>query len=175
MKPEEWRDIKGFEGMYQVSSFGRVKSCERHIVNKGIVQLKKERFLKTNPNKGNGYVLVVLCKDNKTHPKLVHRLVAEAFIPNPDNKPVVDHIDTNKANNFVENLRWTTISENCLNELTRVHNSDSKKGHPGYLLHHTEETKRKLSEKKKGVRFTEEHKRNLSLAKMRKEKCYETT
>lgn len=119
--------------------------------------------MKASPN-NNGYRSVVLCKEGKTYPKLVHRLVAEAFIPNPENKPVVDHIDTNTLNNNVENLRWATTQENALNELSRKHNSDSKKGHRCYLKHHTEETKRKLSEAHKGKKLSEEHKRKLSEA-----------
>ena len=146
----EWRAIDGFEGLYEVSNYGNVKALDRYILNNGSMQHRKERIL-----------LVVLCKDGKTYPKTIHRLVADAFIPNPENKPVVDHIDTNPANNNVENLRWTTVQENCMNPLTRIHNSESKKGHKCYLKHHSEETKRKLSEQRKGKKLSEEHKQKL--------------
>lgn len=152
----------GFEGLYEVSNTGDVKSVERDILNGGRLQHKKERILK--PNRTSSHLMVVLCKDGNMYPRLVHRLVAEAFVPNPENKPVVDHIDTNPRNNNAENLRWVTTRENCLNPLTRAHNSESKKGHRGYLTHHSEETKRKLSEIHKGRVFSEEHRQKLSEA-----------
>ena len=158
---ERWLSVVGFEGFYAVSENGVVKSLDRYFQNQGTTHHKKERLLKQNTNH-TGHKVVVLCKDGKTYPRFVHRLVAEAFIPNPDNKPVVDHIDTNPSNNSVDNLRWVTTRENCMNPLTRVHNSESKMGHPCYLSHHTEETKRKLSELKKGKKLSEEHKRKLS-------------
>lgn len=158
---EKWMPIRDFEGCYEISDKGRVKSVERDILNGNKIYHKKEKVLKPHINK-TGHLLVVLCKDNKTYPKLIHRLVAEAFIPNLENKPVVDHIDTNPANNCVENLRWVTVQENCMNPLTRVHNSESKKGHKGYLIHHSEETKKKLSEAHKGRKLSEEHKQKIS-------------
>lgn len=158
---EEWRAIDGFEGLYEVSNFGNVKALDRYILNNGGMQHRKERILKPHTQK-SGHLVVVLCKDGKTYPRTIHRLVADAFIPNPENKPVVDHIDTNPANNNVGNLRWVTVQENCMNPLTRIHNSESKKGHKCYLKHHSEETKRKLSEQRKGRKLSEEHKKKLS-------------
>lgn len=157
---EQWKEIKGFEGLYEVSNTGKVKALERKVMNNGSLQKRHEKILK--PSKSKYYLRVVLCKDGKTYPKTIHRLVAEAFISNPENKPVVDHIDANTENNCVDNLRWVTQKENCMNPLTREHNSKSKKGHPGYLKAHSEETKKKLSEMKKGKKFSEEHKRKLS-------------
>lgn len=158
---EIWREIKGFEGLYEVSNLGNIKSLARDVYTNGrLCYRKSERLLK--PHKQRDHFSVVLCKDDKTYPRLVHRLVAESFIPNPDNKPVVDHIDTDPRNNKAENLRWVTVQENCLNPLTRLHNSQAKNGHKGYLTHHTEETKRKLSEALKGRKLTDEHKRRLS-------------
>lgn len=153
---EVWKPISGFEGLYEVSSLGNVKTLEREIYNaQGKLHYRrKERLLKVN---GSRYPSVVLCKDGKIYPKAVHRLVAQAFIPNPENKPFIDHIDTDPYNNRVDNLRWVTQQENCLNPLTRIHNSESKKGHRGYLTHHTEETKRKISLALKGKPFTKEH------------------
>ena len=148
---EEWRIIKDFED-YQVSNLGRVMSLKRG----------KRKIL--SPRVSKNYKNVTLSKNGTIKTKLVHRLVAEAFIPNENNKPVVDHIDTNTLNNCVDNLRWVTVKENCLNNLTREHNSKSKKGHKCYLKNHTDETKKKISQTHKGRKLTEEHKKKLSEA-----------
>ena len=104
---EVWKDIKGYEGLYQVSNFGRVKSLTRLSKQN---HLLPERFLKTNEN--DRYLRVDLWKDGKHKFYEVHRLVAAAFIANPENKPVVNHIDGDKHNNNVNNLEWCTVSEN---------------------------------------------------------------
>jgi len=95
---EVWKDITGFKGKYQVSNLGRVKSLVRYKV-------KKERILSYRPN-NKGYNRIGLTKNNKSKDFLIHRLVAQAFISNPDNLDTVDHRDNNKDNNFVKNLRW---------------------------------------------------------------------
>ena len=100
---EVWKDIKGYEGKYQISNLGRVKSL-------GNLQTKKEKLLKTNIR--NGYYTAYLYKNNEKKSLLCHRLVAEAFIPNPDNLPQVNHKDENKLNNRVDNLEWCTIKYN---------------------------------------------------------------
>ena len=104
---EIWKDIKNYEGLYQVSNLGRVKSVERKVWcerNKSFKVLK-ERILKLW--KSNcGYLRVVLCIDSKTRYHSIHRLVAEAFIPNPDSLPQVNHKDEDKTNNRIENLEW---------------------------------------------------------------------
>lgn len=158
---ELWKTIEGFEGLYEVSNMGRIKALDRYVINNGGLQHKAERILKQNIQK-NKHCMVVLCKNGKTYPKLVHRLVAIAFIPNPQNKPVVDHIDTDPTNNKVENLRWTTVKENANNPLSRVNNSKSKKGHLYYGRPLTEEERRKISDAHKGKKLTEEHKKALS-------------
>lgn len=158
---ELWKTIEGFEGLYEVSNMGRIKALDRYVINNGGLQHKAERILKQNIQK-NKHCMVVLCKNGKTYPKLVHRLVAIAFIPNPQNKPVVDHIDTDPTNNKAENLRWTTVKENANNPLSRVNNSKSKKGHPYYGRPLTEEERRKISDAHKGKKLTEEHKKALS-------------
>lgn len=126
---EIWKEVKGYEGLYQVSSLGRVKSVARLVRGRGLgMKPIVERILKpcVVPS---GHLQVVLCRDGKEHKhKSIHRLVAEAFIPNPENKPCIDHIDTNPKNNNVDNLRWVTIKENCNNEITRRKNSIAKKG-----------------------------------------------
>lgn len=110
---EEWRDIKGFEGLYQISNLGRVKSLERYSPQN---HLLPEKILNVCHAQG-GYVDVSLYKDGIRYHKKPHKLVAEAFIPNPDNLSEVDHIDADKDNNCVENLRWVTHKENCNNPL----------------------------------------------------------
>ena len=161
---ERWMPINGFEGLYEVSNYGRVKSLNRIIMNKGGLYRKRELILKQRSHKGR-HLMVVLCKEGRTYPKLVHRLVAEAFIQNPYNKPVVDHIDTNPQNNHVDNLRWVTIQENCLNPLTREHNSSSKMGHKYYGRPLTDEERAKISMANKGRKLTEEQRERLSIAR----------
>jgi hypothetical protein len=113
---EEWRDVVGYEGMYQVSNFGQVRSIDRISEGKpGTMCRRKGRILKLNPNARKGYLLCSVIKHGVPSSKHVHRLVAEAFIPNPDNKPVIDHIDRNRANNVVSNLRWASHSQNQQN------------------------------------------------------------
>lgn len=105
---EIWKNIVGYEGLYQVSSLGRVKSLERIDSNGHPV---KERVLTSFPNR-SGYCKVNLYRDRNMEVKSVHRLVAETFIPNPDNLPQVNHKDEDKGNNLVENLEWCTASYN---------------------------------------------------------------
>lgn len=112
MTTEIWKDIKGYEGMYQVSSHGRVKSLDRviQLVNGGQRTLKG-KLISPAPHT-RGYVQAPLSKDGVTTRFLIHRLVAEAFIPNPQNKPQVNHKDEVKTNNRLENLEWFTQIEN---------------------------------------------------------------
>lgn len=123
---EEWKDIEGYEGLYKVSSFSRIKSLKRIVNNNGGIKILKERVLKGRKI-NNRYLSVSLCKDGKQKTYLIHRLVAQAFIPNPDNKPYVDHINTNIYDNRVENLRWCTQKENCNNPLTKIKHINSIK------------------------------------------------
>lgn len=112
MQKEIWRDIKGYEGLYEVSDLGNVKSLERSIVRKdGTSYYIAERILRPR-KKSEGYLDVALNKDGKAKHYRVHRLVAEMFIPNPENKPEVNHINANKSDNRVENLEWATREEN---------------------------------------------------------------
>jgi hypothetical protein len=109
---EIWKDIQGFEGKYQISSFGRVKSLARVLMrSNGAEMTIKERIIKTCKNP-QGYVHAVLQNGKKTKHMSVHRLVCISFLPNPCNKEQVNHIDGNKENNHISNLEWATRSEN---------------------------------------------------------------
>lgn len=118
---EIWRNISNYEGLYQISNFGRVKSL-------GNDKLRKEKILKQTKNK-KGYLRVIFCKKGIIKAFQVHRLVANTFIPNPNNFHCVNHKDENKENNCVENLEWCTYQYN-LNYGTcqqrRVSNIDFK-------------------------------------------------
>ena len=102
---EIWRDVPGYEGLYQVSNYGGVRSMNYNKKLGNIRELKQKL-------RDNGYLEVHLSKDSKRKYFLVHRLVAEAFLENPDNKPQVNHIDGDKSNNYVSNLEYTTNGEN---------------------------------------------------------------
>lgn len=121
---ETWKEIKGYEGIYEVSNQGRVRSLDRHTTGKrnriikGKVLSQVENFF--------GYCIVYLCKDGKQKPTRVHRLVAEAFIPNPENKPVVNHKDGNPKNNIIQNLEWCTQAEN----IQHAHDTGLAQGKP---------------------------------------------
>ena len=109
--PEEWRDVVGYEGYYQISSQGRLRSLPIDIpTSNSKLRTRSMRIMKQNLNE-YGYPEVLLHNDGHKRFR-VHRLVAEAFIPNPNNLPVVDHIDARRNNNCVDNLRWVTQKEN---------------------------------------------------------------
>lgn len=106
---EIWRDIKGFEGLYQVSNLGRVRSVDHYTCYNKInntLTLAKGTILQPCKNKKSGYFTVVLYKKGKGKTFLVHRLVAETFKPNPHNHPTVDHINRIRTDNRADNLRW---------------------------------------------------------------------
>lgn len=109
---EIWKDIENFEGMYQVSNLGRIKSLARvkTLINGNRLTIN-EKVLQGHIDT-KGYIQVELRKDGKRNISCVHRLVASAFIENPESKEQVNHIDGNKTNNRVENLEWVTCEEN---------------------------------------------------------------
>ena len=108
---EKWKDIIGYEGFYQVSNLGNVKSLFRIIQTGNNKRSVKEKILKSNINR-YGYVMVTISKFGKLYTHSVHRLVALAFISNPLNKPQINHINGIKTDNYLDNLEWNTVSEN---------------------------------------------------------------
>lgn len=109
---EEWRDIPQYEGLYQVSNNGRIRSVER-IVRRNGNTIKRLRSVVLRPQfQKNGYMFVALSKNGEVKQILVHRAVAVAFISNPLSKPEVNHINENKRDNRATNLEWMTIAEN---------------------------------------------------------------
>ena len=111
---EIWKDIKGYENLYQVSNLGNVRSLITYKYSKKermCIKVCRERILKPGIDKNN-YKCVVLTKDKNRKTYKVHKLVAKCFVKNIENKPFVNHIDGNKLNNNANNLEWTTNSEN---------------------------------------------------------------
>lgn len=118
---EEWRDVVGYEGLYQVSNLGRVKSLEKtvpHPTAKSGYWVLPEKIRKLKVCKNNGYLMVILSRHNRIKNWTVHRLVALAFLEKVEGKDSIDHIDGNKLNNSVDNLRWCTRKENNNNPKT---------------------------------------------------------
>ena len=123
---EKWKEVKGYEGFYEVSNYGRVKSVPRYVDT----TMNCRHYVSTilTPSHNNaGYSLVNLAKNGKIKTQRIHILVAEAFIPNEDNKPCVDHINGIRDDNRVENLRWCTYKENSNFDLAKQHLTESHK------------------------------------------------
>jgi hypothetical protein len=128
MLNEEWKDIKGYEGIYKVSNYGKIKNIRLykhyyHTQNNKIYKdyrlidkyksFRQNKIL-INSSNDKGYFIISLCKNNISKTNRIHQLVAQHFIPNPDNKPCVNHKDGNKQNNNVSNLEWCTHKENMI-------------------------------------------------------------
>lgn len=137
---EKWKDITGYEGLYQISNYGRVKSLERYIkANKNCPKGRKvkSKILKQTSSICNRYLFVNLCnKEGDKKSTNVHRLVALAFIPNPNKYPVVMHKDDNKLNNKVTNLLWGTYSENIQSSYDNGLNKRNR-----YVVQYTKDNK----------------------------------
>ena len=115
---EIWKDISGYEGIYQVSNLGNIRSCERKVYFKKGNPLTSymtvpEKIISKHIS-NTGYYRVGLRKDGKRKFLSVHRIVTSAFIDNPENKPHVNHIDGNRLNNHSDNLEWVTCQENII-------------------------------------------------------------
>lgn len=126
LKTEIWKPVKGFEGLYEVSNMGNVRSVDRYVMNGNRCCLLKGKPMKPYLI-STGYLMADLYKNSQRTHYLIHRLVAEAFIPNPNDLPFIDHINTIKNDNRVENLKWCTCKENMNNPLTREHNKNRPK------------------------------------------------
>lgn len=114
---ETWKEIEGYEGVYEISNYGNVQSLNRTYVNKkGFIYKVKSKMLKPAKNK-YGYLQVGLSLNCKISSFTIHTLVAKAFILNPNNKPTVNHKDGNKENNHTSNLEWATKSEQAIHSL----------------------------------------------------------
>lgn len=110
---EVWKDVVGYEGLYKISSFGRLKRLKRTTLGKdGIEYNYPELIIKGDYDK-DGYIRTTMSKNKKKKTKKLHRLVAEAFVPNPNNYPEVNHLDETKDNNHVDNLEWITVKGNA--------------------------------------------------------------
>lgn len=112
---ELWKDITGFEGWYQVSSLGRVKRLKKVHCNHGKRNIVEREYLLRQAIDHKGYFVVTVSNGVERKACKVHRLVAEAFLPNPNKKMQVDHINRIRTDNMVENLRWATSKENARN------------------------------------------------------------
>lgn len=113
---EQWLPVKGYENQYEISSLGNIRralgstySCLKH--GRIMTFSLPTKNLRIHANKG-GYLRIILVRDGVKSTKRIHRLVMEAFVPNPDNKPQVNHIDSNRQNNNLNNLEWATALEN---------------------------------------------------------------
>ena len=142
---EEWKDIPGYKGLYQVSSLGRVKSLPKY-------HSKRERILKGEMDK-DGYIKVVLCPNSyKREKRFVHRIVAMAFIENGNNGYEVDLIDGYPSNYCIDNLRWVTHKTNINNPVTIKRKSERSKGRV-----FSKSTLQKMSLAKKGRKLSPEN------------------
>lgn len=121
---ETWRPVHGYEGYYEASNMGRIRSVPRTVKCKnGAVKRYESGLMHPSKHYKNGYMSVMLSRDGKPKRMLVHRLVAQAFVPNPSGLPEINHKDENKENNAASNLEWCDRSHNM------THNGLSKRTH----------------------------------------------
>lgn len=119
---EVWKDIPGYEGLYQASNIGRIRGVDRYIGYKNGRKRLWKGQIKTQRLDYKGYLRVEICKDGTQKTEFVHQLVALAFIPNPDKKPYINHKDGNPQNNNTENLEWCTPRENTIHSINVLKN-----------------------------------------------------
>lgn len=155
---EIWLPVSDFEGLYEISNIGRVRSVNKQVFN-GFAYYERKGHVLAPHLRPNGYYSAMLYKDGKYKCFAVHRLVALAFLPNPENKPFIDHIDGNPQNNKLENLRWCTQKENMANSTSRERMLAARKfgpEHHCYGKHWPEERKKKMSRTIREKGFTPE-------------------
>jgi hypothetical protein len=158
---EEWKSVVNYEGLYEVSDWGNVRSVDRTYKGRNqygavFVAHKHGKLLKPCYDK-DGYCIVSLSKEGEHSNKKIHRLVAEAWIPNPLNKPIVGHTKPladgteDKTSNEVWNIQWMTVEENNIYGTLRERQRDSHSGEKCYNFgkHPSEETRKKMSESQK--------------------------
>ena len=152
-----WRPVVGYEGLYEVSNTGQVRSLNRYVKGKGkSYRLQKGKMLSPIKNK-DGYLQVNLCCNGKNKMFLVHRLSAQAFLPNPDNLPEINHKDEDKTNNIVDNLEWCdrSYNNNYGTRKDKVRESKLKSGYwtglskDEYIKKYYEENKESIKKYKK--------------------------
>ncbi len=124
---EEWRDIQGYEGLYDISDSGRVRSLYRRVINSksGATRLARGKIM-TPWDNGNGYKVVCLQKEGKRKNHYVHRLVAEAFLKHSENETYINHKDYNTHNNCADNLEWCTQQNNIKHSLEHMRKPKTK-------------------------------------------------
>lgn len=188
---EQWKPIAGYEGIYEVSNTGKVRSLTREIPYPNGKTRKTAGFEK-KPVEVGGYLYFCLSKNGQSRRFAAHRLVAMAFLENPDNKPEINHKDCNRKNNRADNLEWVTRQENVNHAVVngRIHPYDRKgdknpmfgryqqktakekigAAHRG--LKHTEETKKRMSAAHKGKKHSPSHKAALSKSMQGKKAGY---
>lgn len=119
MSPEIWKDVVGYEGFYKVSSKGKIISVARYKKNHSKLQSVEEKEISQYLNPKNGYVYVYLCKNGEYKNKRLHRVVAEAFLPNKEGYKQINHKDGVRSNNSVDNLEWCNASYNVIDRYKR--------------------------------------------------------
>lgn len=158
---ETWKDIEGYEGIYQVSNLGRIKSLDRMLIYKtryGVYQHLQRGKIIRHCIDMCGYPYVRLHdKNGKKKLFKIHRIVGETFLQNPNNLPCINHKDENKTNNNVNNLEWCTVA---YNNNYGTHNEKISKALKG--IKRSEETKRKISLARTGIHLSESTKEKLS-------------
>ena len=164
---EIWKDIKDFEGRYQVSNFGRVKRLAYSYVDTwgvGRYRFRDEHII-SQQLRGNGYYTVSLQLGDKRKMEYVHRLVARAFLPNPNNLPYINHKDINPKNNCVDNLEWCTPTYNTTYADSRKKSVETRRKNGSYIM--KQEQKDKIRKALIGKPKSDLHKQHIKEGKNR--------
>ena len=164
---EIWKDIKGYEGLYQVSNLGRVKRLSTTLIRKdGRYVHFKEHFVVCNIAKMGYYMLDLHRYGSKRKRVYLHRVIAEAFIPNPDNLPCINHKDENKLNNNVDNLEWCTYAYNLTYGSNRKKSVETRRKN-GTYDNISQEARNNISKSLLGKKKSPEHCKHISEGRKR--------